>query len=232
MNPGMSETRPRVLVQALRISRDTNRLDIAEVAVAAKTTEKMVRRVLFPFLSIMNDEFLVTPGAKVQLGLELARTGRLRDGANALSWREFEDFCGECLEEAGFKAQMNVRVRGEGRAWQIDIVGFRGNLVLTIDCKHWNTPSYLSRYRLPATHSRLATAHLLASLVKEEDWENRVPVGLPVILCLMEPPNRFFQRTLLVSVEKLPEFLSTVTPYDPDLPFIHGAPAHVENPIS
>jgi len=225
MYPGLSETKPRVLAQALKLNRDKNPTEIVDIALGAKTTEEVVRKILLPFSSIMNDQVFLTSGGRVQLGLELARTGLLRDGADSLNWQEFEDFCCECLKEAGFETRMNVRVRGQGRAWQIDIVGFRGDLVLTIDCKHWNTPSYRSRFELAASHASRATTHLMRSLANEEAWENKVPVGLPVILCLMEPRDRLFHETLVVSVEKFPEFLSTVTPHDRSLPFIYRARA-------
>jgi Restriction endonuclease len=156
----------------------------------------------------------------------------LRDAARVLTWQEFEKFAEECLIEAGFQTEKNVRVKGDGRAWQIDVVGFRGDLVLAIDCKSWNTPGYLSRFKLAAEHQRTATLHLLAMLLEKTiqgDKERRI---LPVILTLSEPPARLSQGVVLVSVEKLPSFLTGVTPYDKNLPFLSSSQMFVENPMS
>src|SRR5207244_12424496 len=99
---------------------------------------------------------------RVQVAMEVARQGKSNDVTRELSWQEFEKFAEECLREAGFQTEKNVRVKGGGRAWQIDVVGFRGDLVLTIDCRQWNPPGFLSKFRLAAEHQRTATLHLLA----------------------------------------------------------------------
>jgi len=232
MNPIISEAKSRVLAQILGLSAKTNLVEVAEVAHAAKTTETVVRRILAPFLTVVNDQISVPSRSRVMLAMELARAGRLKKGAEALSWQEFVKFSRECLEEAGFRTRSNVRVRGQGRAWQIDVVGFRGDLVLTIDCKHWNTSGYLSRFKTPAKHAREATSHLVNNLGNDKEFKDKEPSALPLILCLLEPPDRFLQGTLLTSVEKFPEFLASVAPYDLHLPFIHRSPVAVENPIS
>jgi hypothetical protein len=56
--------------------------------------------------------------------------------------------------------------------------------------------------------------------------------ALPVILTLSEPRGQLSEGVVLVSVEKLPSFLSGVTPYDENLPFISSSLSLVENPMS
>ncbi len=56
--------------------------------------------------------------------------------------------------------------------------------------------------------------------------------ALAVILTLREPPAQLSEDTILVSVEKLPSFLGTVTPYAENLPFMTSPLAVVENPMS
>ncbi len=58
------------------------------------------------------------------------------------------------------------------------------------------------------------------------------PHALPMILTLSEPPAQFVESAVLLSVEKLPNFLSGVTPYDENLPFIPSPASVVENPMS
>ncbi len=226
MRPYVVEGRVRVLVETLRLSKITEPIELENIASNAKTTESFARKVLTNALGETDDTWIsVNPKLRINLALEVARAGRLREAAQVLTWQEFEKFGEECLEEAGFRTERNVRVKGEGRAWQIDLVGSRGELVISIDCKHWNTPSYISRFELAAEHQRHATLHLLAT-VKEGRQ------GLAVILTLREPPAQLSEDTVLVSVEKFPSFLGGVTPYDENLPFITSTSSIVENPMS
>ena len=220
------EARVSVLIEALKLSKITDSIKLEDIASNARTTESFARKVLTNLLGETGDTLvLISSKLRVNLALEVARAGRLRDAAQVLTWQEFEKFGEECLEEAGFRTQRNVRVKGAGRAWQIDLVGFRGELIISIDCKHWNTPSYISRFRLAAEHQRHATLHLLAT-VKEGRQ------GLAVILTLREPPARLSEEAVLVSVEKFPSFLSDVTPYSENLPFMASPLVVVENPMS
>ena len=226
MPSDVAEGRVRVLIETLRLSKITEPVELENIASNAKTTEPFARKVLTHMLGEIGDTWVsISPRLRVNLALETARGGRLKEAAQFLKWQEFEKFGEECLEEAGFRTERNVRVKGEGRGWQIDLVGFRGELVISIDCKHWNTPSYISRFKLAAEHQRHATLHLLAT-VKEGRQ------GLAVILTLREPPARLSEEAVLVSVEKFPSFLSDVTPYSENLPFMASPLVVVENPMS
>src|SRR5260370_10328942 len=160
-----TEERVRVLIETLRLSKITEPVELENIASNAKTTESFAREVLTHALGESDDPWIaINPKLRVNLALEIARAGRLRDAAQVLTWQEFEKFGAECLEEAGFRTERSVRVKGEGRAWQIDLVGSRGDLIIAIDCKHWNTPSYISRFKLALEHQRHATLHLLPPL--------------------------------------------------------------------
>ena len=222
-----------VLIETLRLSKDRNRVQIAEVAVGSKTTESFVRKTLTDAWVEHDSNWIsLSPESRIRLALDIARAGRLRDSARTLTWQEFEKFAEECLKEAGFQTEKNVRVQGGDRAWQIDVVGIRGDLVLTIDCKHWNTPGYLARFRLAAEHQRTATRHLLARPAEKMIQVDKERQALPVILTLSEPRGQFCEGVVLVSVEKLPSFLSDVAPYDENLPFMASPLGLVENPMS
>jgi hypothetical protein len=233
MPPLTSEGTVRVLIETLRLSKDRNRVLIEDIALRARATESFAKKVLTNALSELDDNWIsLSPGSRIRLALDIARAGRLRDSARALTWQEFERFAEECLQEAGFQTEKNVRVKGNGRAWQIDVVGVRGDLVVTMDCKHWSTPGHLSRFRVAAEHQRTATLHLLARPVESMIQGDKERHALPVILTLSEPPAQSSEGVVLVSVEKLPSFLSGVTPYDENLPFISSSLAVVENPMS
>jgi hypothetical protein len=220
-------------METLRLSRDGNTVPIEDIASGARATESFARMVLTNATGEPSGNSIsLSTVRRVRLAMGIAGSGRLRDLARVLTWQEFEEFAEKCLEEAGFQTGKNVRVKGDGRAWQIDVVGFRGDLVLSVDCKHWNSPSYLSRFRLAAEHQRNASRHFLAIARDRTAQGGKGPQILPVILTLSEPPAQFVEGVALVPVEKLPSFLSGVTPYDENLPFITSPLSVVENPMS
>ena len=210
------------MIEALRQGRSSTTLELENIAVEARTSESFARAALARFAALAeNGSFSVDSKARVELALEIARAGQLKEAAQSLRWQEFETFGGECLLEAGFRVEKNIRVRGDGRAWQIDLVGFRGDLILAIDCKHWNTSGYESRLQPPANHQSVATTHFMRTLrTKPTDQGGNLLQGLAVILTLLEPPVRFLEKCALVSVERLPGFLNAVTPYDRSLPLL------------
>lgn len=233
MSPISSEETSRVLTETLRQSGTSNILDLEKVALEAKTTEPIARAIVTKFLSIADDgPVCLESKSRVHIAFEVARSGRLKEAAKALSWQEFESFGAECLAEAGFRVEKNVRVKAEGRSWQIDLIGYRGDLVLTIDCKHWNTPSYEARLAPPAEHQRKATGHLLRTMANKKSERRKNLQALAVILMLSDPPARFLENAAILSVEQLPGFLSAVTPYDDSLPLISTFDLLVENPMS
>ena len=208
-------------MEILRHSKSSNTLDLEQIATGAKTSESTAKAIVSQFLHVTDSGyFSLESKSRVQLALEVARGGRMREAAKALSWQEFESFGAECLAEAGFQVEKNVRVKGEGRAWQIDLIGYRGDLVLAIDCKHWNTSGYESRLAPPADHQRKATTHFLRTLTSKTKEPKKNVHALAVILTLLDPPTQFLEKVAILSVEQLPSFLSAVTPYDESLPLI------------
>jgi len=223
----------RVLIETLKLSKYGNSVDLGDIAQRARATESFVRGVVIDVIGDLNNgQISLRSELRIKVALEIARAGLLREAARVLTWQEFERFAERCLEEIGFRTEKNVRVKGEGRNWQIDVVGFHNQLVLAIDCKHWNTPSNLPRFKPMADHQRTATLHLLATLRERATGSDNDQQALPVILTLSEPPAQFAEGVVLVSVEKLPSFLSGVTPYDEGLPFITSPASAVENPMS
>jgi hypothetical protein len=222
----------RVLLATLKVTALEGTIEFDGIAFEARATERFVRSTLLGTLGLDGQEVRLSPERRLQLAMEIARVGQLGAAAKALTWQEFERFVVDCLEEAGFEAKRNVRIKGEGRAWQIDVVGFRGELVLAIDCKHWNSPGYPARFKQAASHQRQATSHFLATLEEKIVEGTKRWQALAVILTLREPPSRLCENTVLVSVEMLPSFLSGVTPYDETLPFMASPLGLVENPMS
>ncbi len=225
------EAAARVLVEVLRLSRENGTLNLDEVASKARTSRAFAENSLSNTLRGTSDShFSVTPLLRFRLAMEARKTASLTEIAKTLTWQEFEKFTEECLWEAGFNTERNVRVKGSQRSWQIDVVGSRGQLLLSFDCKNWKPPNSPSRFKNAIEHQREATRALLASMALKNSPRQLV-WALPVILALHDPPASTSGGVILLSIRKLPDFLEKVSPYSEGLPFISSDETTVENSI-
>jgi hypothetical protein len=146
--------------------------------------------------------------------------GAFERAARALTWQEFEQFSEECVARAGFKAEKGIVFNDRNRRWQIDLTGVKDQVLLAIDCKHWESPNYSSKFRKAVGHQKQCLQPLichmrtLGRLTGQEVW------ALPMIITLFEPRDSLLEGVVLVSVGQLPDFLQHVTPFERGLPFI------------
>ena len=110
----------------------------------------------------------------------------------------------------------------------MDVVAARGNLVLCIDCKHWNTPSYPSKFTRALEHQLEATYSLLRELRRKGTGSL---LGLPVVLTLLEPREKLRNGVVLLSIDQLSDFTENLAPFSESLPFISAGGVPAENPI-
>ncbi len=223
-----SDVAARVLVETLKLSRNSGTVAVDELATKARVSREIVVSLLFKLLGDCGDHWVtISRGDRFRIAMFAAENGWLDSTARGLSWQEFEQLAEECLRLAGFEARRNVRVKDEERSWQIDVVGTRSRLVLSIDCKHWKPPNYASKFKKASSHQRTATAKLLAQKTFDSECTS---VGLPVILTLHDLNRTIVDGVVMLPVQKLPDFLSNITPFTPGLPFLlQGDP--VQNPI-
>ena len=213
-------TEVRVLVEALRLTRSVQDADLESVRQRAETTTKAAKEVLRAYLrSAESRTITVYPWARFAIAQRAVQLGGLEQAAKALTWQEFEAFGENCLKTTGFQTWKGLVVKDEKRRWQIDLAGRKGPMVLSIDCKHWNSPNYPSKLKGAAAHQRLALPPLMSRV--KSDLDDDVQLwALPVVLTLLDPRSRTLDQAVLVSVGQFSDFLEHVTPYDSDLPFV------------
>ncbi len=172
----------------------------------------------------------LSASTRLKLAQEASRLGAFQGAARGLTWQEFEGFGEDCLSRADFATQRGVVFNEGKKRWQIDIVAIRGQVMLAFDCKHWESPNYISRFNRAIEHHKNSLMplirHTIATrrLVEQNTW------ALSVILTLFEPRVSIMNDVVLLSIGQLPDFLEHLTPFDPDLPFTAIGPA--ESPIS
>jgi len=224
------QVRTRILIETLRESKNGGTVRIDEVASRAGASADLVREVLRNALeSPVSSKISPSSETRFRLAFEAARNGGLRDAARVLTWQEFEKFAEECLAATGFQTTRGLMVTGETRRWQIDLVAMRGPMMLVFDCKHWNSPSYPSKFESAAEHQRLATMALIRNSKARESFAGKQVWALPIILTLFDPRIQLTNGVVLLSIDKLADFLNGVTHYS-DLPFISDGNV-AENPI-
>jgi Holliday junction resolvase-like predicted endonuclease len=211
----------RVLVQALKLSRNGATVSLVEIAKGAGTTTLFAERILEESIDLSDAKLtIVDSSTRFKLAIQAVKLGALLQVARALTWQEFEEFCEECLGTAGFHTRRGVILKDNFRRWQIDVIAKKGSMILVVDCKHWESPGYYSKLVKAAEHQKLAVQALVQQMIVRGEVERAGILALPIILTLFEPRSRVVNGIVVVSVEQFAEFLGGISPYSSELPFI------------
>lgn len=192
-----------------------------EVATLARTTESMVKSFLSRTLEReFDEEIRLQPDERFRLAFLAAASAGLTETARTLDWREFERFAEECLARAGYKTERNLRLTDGKKRWEIDVVASKSSMTLFLDCKHWqhNSPQ---RLRKAVEHQKKTMKSFVKLRFQQLDAPHEV-WALPVILTLFENNETTVDGGVLVSVQKFSDLLAHLTPYDPQMPFVHS----------
>ena len=211
----------RVIVQALKLSRNKATISLGEIAEGAGTTTIFAERILENSINISDARLTVVDSStRFKLAIQAARLGALLQVVRALTWQEFEAFSEECLGTTGFSTRKGVVVKDDSRRWQIDVIAKKGSMILAVDCKHWESPGYNSKLIKAAEHQKLAVQALMQQMIVRGEIEGAEILALPIILTLFEPRSRVANGAVVVSVDQLADFLEGISPYSSELPFI------------
>ena len=179
-------------------------------------------------IEITNGEVRLNRESRLEIAMVEASRGFPLEASRFLEWKDFERFAESCLEEMSFETQRDVRLKMDGRRWQIDVIGVKGELLVCMDCKHWAPPMSPSRFKNPEAHQAEATRLYAEKLAKEK---NSKVTSLPMILTIFEVREKLSERAVIVDVQKLPSMLRDLTPYTPNMPFHIAGRGDGENPI-
>ena len=147
---------------------------------------------------------------RISLAEILVKAGRSVETLSArLSWREFERFCKNVLEENGFQVRSNLRFTQNRKRYEIDLVAAKRPYLLFIDCKHWR-PGGRSRYLKAAQKQQL---RMEAALKEESVIDIRAETRLSnfqrmsLIVSLGDVRANSFQAIPVVSIFRFNNFL-------------------------
>jgi hypothetical protein len=191
----------------------------APAAIASKLLKKWqtegLVKVSRGFVELGADERLKLAVRAVGLGADIQRVSDL------LCWQEFEAIAAVALEANGYTVSKNVRFKGKGRRWEIDVVGCLKPRVICIDCKHYHHNINFSGLGRMAEEQvgrveAFAEASPNAAVPVEcGQWEHAE--FFPVILTLLSSSAKFHKDVPLVPVLQLRDFLTQIPVYSGNL---------------
>ena len=221
-----------IIIETLKKTTQNSPVDLEAIAQATRTNPQRLSVIIRETtgVEVVPGESL-TVSNRFRIAREAMRLGAVESTAKALTWQEFEDFCDDCFAKDGFDTRKSVVFKDGRRRWQVDLVAIKGQTLLTVDCKHWKSPNYTSKFEKAVDHQKQSLHPLIGHLRTRGILANRKLWALPMIVTLYQPRKSIINDVVLVSLGQLYDFLEHLTPFDPELPFI-SHPGTVESSIS
>jgi len=157
----------------------------------------------------------------IELAVEGLKLGLSHESVSAcLRWKDFEYYTSKILEAHGYYVYRGLKGGLRGGRFEIDVLGYRGNLALAIDCKHWKR----SRLSLLKVHAESHTSRVerLCYAIKAKIVDIGFKRGkvIPAIVTLYEPYEKVFNGVPFVPINTLNDFVLNVKKYVEELNLI------------
>lgn len=167
------------------------------------------------YIKIEDGVIKTSPEERINLAILAIKEGAdIERVCKALGWKEFEDLVVIILEYNGFTAKKHFRFKSSERRYEIDALGLREPLILSVDCKHWQR-SWQRAATIKAVEAQIKRTMALIQLfpnlknrLKIDDWR-KIEV-LPLVLTLSETPLKTFRKVPIVPIYHFQNFLSEI----------------------
>ncbi|MCD6341292.1 MAG: restriction endonuclease, partial [Thaumarchaeota archaeon] len=129
-----------------------------------------------------------------------------------LAWREFEKLVNKILRRSDYQTEWNLTVTHKRERCQIDLLAYRGRIMLLIDCKHWKRPPTPSAElkMIEAQERRLRVLKSLLRNIYPSDEGFHELYLVPMVLALYQPSKRILNGHLFGSIGKLRSLIEYV----------------------
>ncbi|MEM1676579.1 MAG: restriction endonuclease [Nitrososphaerota archaeon] len=191
-----------LLTTYLKLSREKVEPTIEEISENTLIVKELVEaylREIFKNLDTLEKRRVKAAKTAILLGVEGERI------AKYLDWKEFEELAVELFSEAGYRVIKNVKLKIDKNRIQIDLIECRDNVMLVVDCKHWNKPpAYSARRKI---------------VVRQEERINQLSkiggevevIMVPVVLTLYTPRELIVEGHPYVPIGKIRGFIEWFT---------------------
>jgi len=180
----------------------TSRLEAGELSELLLLPREEIERAL-EFLSLsgrgeLDEEDKVEA---VLRALELGIDGKVL--ARYLGWREFEKLAAKVFDRIGYETIWNLVLSAGKKRVQIDLIAYRGNLLLVIDCKHWKIPPPPSA-EMRIVEGQERRLELLKEILESFREQSSTEVyAVPLVLSLYQPSKKIVNGHLFSSISNL-----------------------------
>jgi len=205
----------KVLLSTLKMTKEKPSTTIEALRLHSRIPSQNLREMIDSLaregtLTVSGDLVNITPTQRIEVAVRAISIGADPERVcSLLRWDEFEDVSVLAFEAAGFSVKKHFRFKWSGRRWEIDVLGRRGGIVASVDCKHWRrnwhrssivriVKSHVDRTRALAEASRLVGIGI--------NREERITF-IPIILSLIPGPFKFYMRVPIVPILQLQDFL-------------------------
>ena len=214
-----------MLIQILRATGENSSVKIDDVDREPRIPKDLANEILRKlhgegFLTLSGGIVSVNGGQRlkmaaraVELGADIERVSRF------LNWEEFERFSTLSFEANEFQVKKNFRFTWMKKRWEIDILGLKKPVIISTDCKHWHkgwsgaasVKSAKKQIERTKALAEASTSGNIRSKIGIEKWEHAYFV--PVILSLAPSQHKFYEKTPIVPILQLRDFLQNVMVY-------------------
>jgi Holliday junction resolvase-like predicted endonuclease len=219
----------RLLVSILKGTR-MGSTSIQQIAIDAPTLVDIARKklnALYKTGALILEQDIVTASdsQRVNFALEALKAEADPEKVSKyLKWQEFEELTKLALDANQYQTIKHLRFNNLTRGWEIDVVGLRKPIVLSIDCKHWKR-SWQKAATMKIVEKHLERTKALSTAafsLKKTPIQNWMSADfVPIIVTLHETPFKVYNQVPVVPVLKLRNFLNELPAYFEELRVIH-----------
>ncbi len=170
----------------------------------------------------LDDTWIVSRRNRITLAFKAVALGSaIETVVKLLTWKDFEGFVAEILEENEFRCVESFRRRGNSiiKGMEIDVVGVRGKTIVSIDAKMWGIrPGKSSALAHAAEKQKERTAQLANQMNRLARKLKPIPNGsyslVPIIVTWMVEDIEFHEGVPVIPIFKLNSFILDLQMYD------------------
>lgn len=216
----MEHVKREILLAILKETAELNYVSMEDISREARIPRSLVREIIREFsedglFKFNNENVIVDYEQRLKIALRAVELGSdIERVARFLTWTEFEKFSRISFEENGFTVKRNFRFTWLKKRWEIDVIGIKKPLVISADCKHWQQ-KWSGAASLKAVEKQIERTRSLADASKYlmneigiKEW--KYAYFVPIVLSLFPSQHKFYERTPIVPILSLNDFLKNV----------------------
>ena len=222
-----------ILISILQATRESNRARIKDIIRESRVPRDLVSRVLTGFqnkglIKLGYDTLLITSELRIKMAVRAIELGAAIERVSRfLKWDEFEKLSTLVFEKNGFRVRKNFRFSWMNKRWEVDVLGMRDPIIISADCKHWHkgwsgVASIRAAEKQVERTKALAEASIsktLRSMIGINGWKHAY--FIPVILSLAPSRCKFYEKTPIVPILQLKDFLQNIIVYIDEVKAFH-----------